>query len=494
MAQRPANCGLRFSTNAVMPSRASALPAARSQALCLVFQLRLERLPQRARQQAGGSRRRRASGPAPGLAPPARPRPAAQHRRPHDRPARCAARYPRPSSRQAAGSGARGRCPCVRPGRSWRRHRSYSRSANRPLRSARTSRCKPDRCWRSGRRPRPCRSHARWPPAAHRAVPERATPICRSAVHSRILSGSVSRFFENMPMSPPTLKKRPRALSRTARTSRRPASSFATMAHIAAEAGIEGIALFGLVQRRGAPVHPARRVQWSGTPRALPATACAGGVRPPACCRNVCPRRWLQMPTVVALPNCDARLMLPVRPARGRVLLGGDSPLFAGGEFQVPALQRRLDDRLMPQRRNQRREEADEHAGHHDRLAVRHQLVIDLVRIEMMIGVVGDLESHGAGKPVQMVPHMAAADRRTRQTDQAVMLEVVEGFHPGAGHQHSGQAAGHGSPAADHEQDARGKSPAPGPRGRRGGECSRDSGPSCAARRLPCSARRRCSR
>src|ERR1700756_1803842 len=63
-------------------------------------------------------------------------------------------------------------------------------------------------------------------------------------------------------------------------------------------------------------------------------------------------------------------LVEPIRPSGGEVLFPCEGPLGGRREFQIPALECRLDDQLIPDRRNQGGEEADKYAGHRNRFAV----------------------------------------------------------------------------------------------------------------------------
>src|SRR3546814_20769731 len=109
---------------------------------------------------------------------------------------------------------------------------------------------------------------------------------------------------------------------------------------------------------------------------------------------------------------------------------------------------------MVPERRDQSREETDEHARHRDPLAVRTELVEGGEAVGVVVGMVGDLEAHHARQGFEMVPDMAARDRAAGDPNEPVMLEIVEALDPEARADHAGKNDRHRGPAPDQEDEA----------------------------------------
>ncbi len=137
----------------------------------------------------------------------------------------------------------------------------------------------------------------------------------------------------------------------------------------------------------------------------------------------------------------------PVRPAGREILRTRDVALFGAREFQIPLLELRHDDDPVPQGRYQGSQEAQEDVGRADGGGVGLQLVIGDIGIEMMIGVVGDLERDDAREEAEVIPHVAPRYRPAFGAHDAVVLEVVEGLDPQPRDQHRSQRRRHACPA-----------------------------------------------
>ena len=81
---------------------------------------------------------------------------------------------------------------------------------------------------------------------------------------------------------------------------------------------------------------------------------------------------------------------------------------------------------LEPQRRDKRSNSAHKNIGHLWRIRVWAKLIKAHESITMMINMISDLKTNDAIPPVQVIPCVLHLNRGTRDSDQAIVLQVIE--------------------------------------------------------------------